>query len=70
MYVGIAWPPELAQSAISWHQCPLTDELISIKGGLPMQIFHEVMNWFYVGLMVGAIGIGVWFYNKKKESDR
>jgi LPXTG-motif cell wall-anchored protein len=35
-----------------------------------MQIFHEVMNWFYVGLMVGAIGIGAWFYKKKKESDR
>ena len=39
-------------------------------GRLSMEIFHEIMNGFYAVLMLGAIGIGFWFYRKKKESDR
>ena len=35
-----------------------------------MELFHEIMNWFYGVLMLGAIGIGVWFCKKKRESDR
>jgi LPXTG-motif cell wall-anchored protein len=35
-----------------------------------MEAFHEVMNWVYGVLMLGAIGIGAWFYKKKKESER
>jgi LPXTG-motif cell wall-anchored protein len=35
-----------------------------------METFHQIMNWFYAGLMLAAVGIGAWFYKKKKESDR
>ena len=35
-----------------------------------MESFHQFMNWFYAALVVGAIGIAVWFLKKKRESDR
>ena len=35
-----------------------------------MEMFHQIMNWFYGGLLIAAICIGGWFYKKKKESDR
>lgn len=35
-----------------------------------METFHQFMNWFYVALVVCAIGIAAWFLKKKKESDR
>jgi len=35
-----------------------------------MENFHEIMNVIYAALMVAAVGIGAWFYKKKKESDR
>jgi LPXTG-motif cell wall-anchored protein len=35
-----------------------------------MQIFQQVMYGFYAVLMLAAIGIGAWFYKKKKENDR
>lgn len=35
-----------------------------------MEIFQKFMYWFYVVLMLSAIGIAAWFYKKKKESDR
>jgi LPXTG-motif cell wall-anchored protein len=35
-----------------------------------MDAFHQIMNWFLGGLLLGAIVIGAWFYKKKKESDR
>jgi LPXTG-motif cell wall-anchored protein len=35
-----------------------------------MENFQQIMNWFYGVLMLIAIGIGAWFYKKKRESDR
>ncbi len=35
-----------------------------------METFQHVMNAFYAVLMIAAIGIAVWLYKKKKESDR
>ena len=35
-----------------------------------MELLHQVMNWFYGGLALGAVAIGLWFYKKRKESDR
>jgi LPXTG-motif cell wall-anchored protein len=35
-----------------------------------METFHQLMNWFYAVLIVGAVGIAVWFLKKKRESDR
>ena len=35
-----------------------------------MAIFQQIMYWFYAVLLLAAIGIAVWFYKKKKESER
>ena len=35
-----------------------------------MEVFHQIMNWFYAVLLIAVIGIAGWFYKKKKESDR
>ena len=35
-----------------------------------MAIFQQIMYWFYVALLLAAIGIAVWFFKKKKESDQ
>ena len=35
-----------------------------------MEIFQQIMYGFYAVLLLGAIGIAVWFYKKQKESDR
>jgi len=35
-----------------------------------MEIFQQIMYWFYAVLMLAAIGIAVWFYKKKRESER
>jgi LPXTG-motif cell wall-anchored protein len=35
-----------------------------------MEAFHQFMNWFYAVLVIGAVGIAVWFLKKKKESDQ
>lgn len=35
-----------------------------------MEIYQNIMYGFYAVLMLAAIGIAVWFYKKKKESDQ
>ena len=35
-----------------------------------MEIYQQIMYGVYAVLMLAAIGIGTWFYKKKKESDR
>jgi hypothetical protein len=35
-----------------------------------METFQQVMYGFYAVLMLGAVGIAVWFYRKQKENDR
>jgi hypothetical protein len=31
-----------------------------------METFQQIMNWFYLFLIVVALVIGVWFYKKRK----
>ncbi len=35
-----------------------------------METFQQIMYGFYAVLILAAVGISVWFYKKKKESDR
>ncbi len=35
-----------------------------------METFQQVMNWFFVGLVVVAGGIGFWFFKKRKENSQ
>ena len=32
-----------------------------------METFQQVMNWFYLLLIVAAVAIGAWLYKKRKE---
>ena len=32
-----------------------------------METFQQVMNWFYLLLIVAAVAIGGWLYKKRKE---
>ncbi len=32
-----------------------------------METFQQVMNWFYLLLIVAAVAIGGWLYHKRKE---
>jgi hypothetical protein len=32
-----------------------------------MQFFQQVMYIVYAAMAVGVIGVGIWFYRKKKE---
>lgn len=32
-----------------------------------METFQQVMNWFYLLLILAAVGIGGWLYKKRKE---
>ncbi len=34
-----------------------------------METFQQVMNWFFVGLVVAG-GIGFWFFKKRKENSQ
>jgi LPXTG-motif cell wall-anchored protein len=35
-----------------------------------METFQQIMYWFYAVLLMAAVGIAVWFFKKKKESDQ
>ena len=32
-----------------------------------METFQQVMNWFYLLLVLAAVAIGCWLYKKRKE---
>jgi LPXTG-motif cell wall-anchored protein len=32
-----------------------------------METFQQIMNWFYLVLIVAAIAIGAWLYKRRKE---
>ena len=35
-----------------------------------METLQQIMYGCYAVLMLGAVGLGMWFYKKRKENDR
>ena len=34
-----------------------------------METFQQIMNWFYLVLIVAAVAIGAWLYKRRKEEN-